>query len=297
MKGQRILMLLGILFIILSFSSCAFIDGMMDGLFDEKGFGGDIQTSMNITVTPYDGANYPGPSDRVTVRANTFPTIFWEVAGVAQISEFWVFVYSPVLYEDGLTAAVLPDVWVIEDIAPNYRDLVFGDVPPGAYQWDDPLFQTLIYNGTYIFWVASFDTSGVPTGFGMAEVTVIGGIEPPDPPDLRVDITDASVVDIGGGQYEVTINFKIYNDGEIEAKDFEIAVWGNNGYPPVAGDSGYSTSRYYSGGLKPLELAYDSIVITTNQNSGTAYIVIDHWDYVSESNEFNNTSNGWSWLY
>lgn len=181
MRILRIYILLLIALFILSITSCAFIDAVNDELFNGQGLGDqNIKTGMHIMVTPYDSMYpaYPGPSDTVTVKANTFPTIYWDIEGVSQIAEYWIFVYSPLLYFEGLTASILPDVWVIEDIQPNYSALVFGDVPPGAYQWDDPVIQDLKYNGVYIFWVASCDASGAWNGLGMAEVTVVDGIDP-----------------------------------------------------------------------------------------------------------------------
>jgi hypothetical protein len=156
--------------------SCAFLNGVLDEYFEGQGFSED---AIHITVTPYDYSTYPGPSDYVTVSANSHPTIQWNVSGVSGISEYWIFVYSPVLYAEALTAAVLPDVCVVEDIAPSYSSTVFGDWPAGAYVWDDPVEQPLKYSGSYIFWVAACDEYNGWIGMGMAEVKVTGGIDPP----------------------------------------------------------------------------------------------------------------------
>jgi len=164
---------------ILMFSSCAFLGDLLGEYFDGKGFVGD---AINITVTPYDYYSYPGPSDTLTVKANTNPQINWKVNGVSGIMEYWIFVYSPVLYSEGLTAAVLPDVCVVEDIPPSVSGTVFSHWPDGSYVWTDPDPQPLKYNGTYIFWVAACDEYNSWIGLGMAEVTIFDGVEPPASP-------------------------------------------------------------------------------------------------------------------
>jgi hypothetical protein len=157
--------------------SCAFLNGLLDEYLQGQGFGGD---AVNITVTPFDYVSgYPGPSDHVAVGARTGPCIQWDVEGVSGIAEYWVFVYSPVLYAEGLTAAVLPDVVVVEDIPPSVHSTYFGNWPDGVYVWEDPVEQPLKYNGTYVFWVAACDDANGWIGLGMAEVTVTGGVDPP----------------------------------------------------------------------------------------------------------------------
>ena len=181
---------------ILMLSSCAFVDDLFNEYFEGKSFVDEgieevieevIEEDINITITPYDGYDYPGPSDYVTLKANTYPQINWKVEGVGGIVEYWIFVYSPVLYNEGLTAAVLPDVWVVEDISPSLSSNKFGNIPPGAYEWTDPVFQPLKYNGTYIFWIAACDEYNYWIGMGMAEVMVWEGIDPPasPPPVLK----------------------------------------------------------------------------------------------------------------
>ncbi len=292
------------------FTSCAFMDGLFDNYFDEKGFGYEgIESSMHITVTPYDpeGGSYPGPSDEIKVEANTNPTIFWEVEDVSAISEYWVFVYSPLLYQEGLTAEVLPDVWVVSEISPSLTCVEFGEVPAGAYSkeayvWEDPVPQALKYNGTYIFWVAACDEGGSWMGMGMAKVTVIGGSEPPDLPDLRATVNDVSVVDIGGGQYETTIFYTIYNDGDLPAEYFDTGIWTHRNSPPSVNASDYITTVYHaeigSGlGVNPHKSITHSVVVTASQPSGTAYVFPDIWEEISESNELNNVSAGYDWNY
>jgi len=297
----------GVLF---CFTSCAFMDGLFDKYFGEQGFGYEgIESSMYIVVTPYDPvANiYPTPSDKITVDAHTNPKIFWEVQGVSAVSEYWVFVYSPLLYQEGLTAEVLPDVWVVSEISPSLTCVEFGEVPAGAYSteayvWEDPVPQALQYNGTYIFWVAACDGEGSWMGLGMAKVDVVGGSEPPDPPDLRATVTDVSVVDIGGGQYETTIFYTIYNDGDLPAEYFDTAIWAHRVSPPPVGSSDYNTTVYHSDvgsgmGVNPHKSIMNSVIITASQSSGTAYVFCDIWEGISESNELNNVSAGYDWNY
>jgi hypothetical protein len=290
------------------FTSCAFMDGLLGTYFDEKGFGYEgIATSMHITVTPYDpaGGSYPGSSDEIKVEANTNPAIFWEVKDVSAISEYWVFVYSPLLYQEGLRAEVLPDVWVVSEISPSLTRVEFGEVPAGAYNksayvWEDPVPQALKYNGTYIFWVAACDEGGSWKGLGMAKVTVVGGADLPDPPDLRAEINDVSVVDIGGGQYETTILYTVYNDGDVPAEYFETGIWSHRSSPPSVTSTDYLTTVYHteagSGlGVYPHQSITHSVVVTVSQPSGTAYVFADIWEAISESSELNNVSAGFDW--
>ncbi len=296
--------------VLFSFTSCAFMDGLLGNYFDEKGFGYEgIESSMHIVVTPYNTSEniYPGPSDELTVEANTNPTISWELSGVNGIYEYWVFVYSPLLYQQGLTAEVLPDVWVVSEISPSLTSVEFGEVPAGAYGtdayvWADPVPQALKYNGTYIFWVAACDEGGSWIGLGMAEVAVVGGTEPPNPPDLYTTVNDVSVVDMGSGKYETTIFYTIYNSGDLPAEYFDVAVWAHRKSPPSVSSSDYDTTVYHmetgSGlGVEPHKNIMNSVVVTTSQSSGTAYVFCDIWDNIPESNEFNNASAGYAWNY
>lgn len=182
---SRIYYAIFILIMIFALSSCAFVGKLADELFDNKGSLFVIEPNLNITVTPFNGYDYPVPSVSVTIDANSAPVINWNVEGVNDYDQYWIFIYSPMLYSEGRTAAVMPDVWVVTEISPAVKSTVFGEVPPGAfgpdaYEWENPVLQPLKYNGTYIFWVATeLSTAGGWNGLGMAEVTVKNGIDPP----------------------------------------------------------------------------------------------------------------------
>ena len=301
---SRLYFVISILILIFAFSSCAFIDGLTDELFDTEGSPFIIEKNLNIniTITPFNGSDYPGSSDSITIDANSAPVINWKVEGANDYDQYWIFIYSPLLYSEGRTAAVYPDVWVVTEISPTVNSTVFGEVPPGVFgpeadEWDNPVLQPLKYNGTYTIWVATeLSTAGGWNGLGMAEVIVKNGIDPPESPDpdLSVSIDAVDVFDTGNGDYEVKIYYTVYNNSEFDAEYFEVGVWGDRSKQPSAGEYDYYTTVYYSY-LPGNDFIKGSVSVFMYQSFATAYVFADIWDYIRETDEFNNSSSGWSW--
>jgi hypothetical protein len=108
-------------------------------------------------------------------------------------------------------------------------------------------------------------------------------------PDLQVAVTSA----VTNGS-SVTINYTAYNTGLAASGPFSVDFWANSASAPTVGTASQGTVALPS--LTAGSSTSGSISINNASASGTAYAIVDNANAVSESNESNNVSSGYTWF-
>lgn len=108
-------------------------------------------------------------------------------------------------------------------------------------------------------------------------------------PDLQVYVNSATT-----NGSNVTINYTVYNNGLAASGAYTVDFWSNSAGAPVIGTASQKTVTL------PALAAYanttGSVTIANATASGTAYAIVDNANTISESNETNNVSSGYSWF-
>ena len=108
-------------------------------------------------------------------------------------------------------------------------------------------------------------------------------------PDVRLTVT--SVWSDGN---DVTVNYTLSNNTFNDAGAFEVDVWSDAALDPVLGDAGENAVAY--AGLAGSTSINGSVTIANASASGTAYVIVDTSDALSETDENNNTLAGVLWI-
>jgi hypothetical protein len=157
-------------------------------------------------------------------------------------------------------------------------------------------------NSTIAFVSTNYGTKGLTTGMavggpvtisaiysgktGTASLTVI-----PRRPDLSVRITSV----ISSGTNTVRVSYIAENTGLADASAFYVDVWPNLATPPVIGST--SSARNIYAGLVVGSSVTGTVTLASALTTGTAYAIVDTANAMTESDETDNVSAGYTWPF